>query len=154
LITGTVPGLIEETVMTPLRKRMDDAMVLRGFSLRTRESYLACVAALAKYYHCSPDRLDAQQIQAYLLHLIQDRKLAYATVNQATCAFRFLFSSVLAQPTLAVEIPMAKAPKRLPRVLSREQIAQLMAAAANLQTRTVLMTTYAAGLRVSEVCTL
>jgi integrase/recombinase XerD len=151
---GNVPGFIKETTMTPLRKQMDDAMVLRGFSLRTRESYLACVAALAKHYHCSPDRLDAKQIQTYLLHLIQERKLAYATVNQAVCAFRFLFGAVLARAALAVEIPMAKAPKRLPRVLSREQIAKLFAAAVSLRTRTVLMTTYAAGLRVSEVCAL
>ncbi|HVK80023.1 MAG TPA: site-specific integrase [Verrucomicrobiae bacterium] len=140
--------------MTPLRKQMDDAMALRGFALRTRETYLACVAALAKHYRCSPDRLDAKQIQAYLLHLIQERKLAYATVNQAACAFRFLFGAVLTRATLAVEIPMAKAPKRLPRVLSREQIAKLIAAAASLRSRTVLMTTYAAGLRVSEVCAL
>jgi site-specific recombinase XerD len=154
LIAGNVPGLIKETAMTPLRKQMDDAMVLRGFSLRTRESYLACVAALAKHYRCSPDRLDAKQIQAYLLYLIQERKLAYATVNQAGCAFRFLFGTVLSHTALAIEIPMAKAPKRLPRVLSREQITQLFAATATLRSRTVLMTTYAAGLRVSEVCAL
>ena len=64
--------------MTELRQRMDDAMVLRGFALRTRETYLACVSALAKHYRCSPERLNAQQIQAYLLYLIRERKLAYA----------------------------------------------------------------------------
>src|SRR6266498_2126873 len=115
--------------MTPLRKQMDDAMVLRGFSLRTRESYLACVAALAKHYRCAPDRLDASQIQTYLLHLIQERKLAYASVNQAACAFRFLFGAVLSRTALVVEIPMAKTPKRLPRVLSREQVTQLISTA-------------------------
>ncbi len=140
--------------MTPLRKRMDDAMVLRGFSLRTREAYLACVAALARYYGCSPASLEASQIQAYLLHLIQERKLAYASVNQAACAFRFFFGTVLARAPMVVEIPMAKVPKRLPQVLSREQVVRLLTAAVNLRARTVLMTTYAAGLRVSEVCTL
>src|SRR5438105_978736 len=68
---------------------MDDAMVLYGFSLRTRESYLACVAALAKHYHCSPDQLDAKQIQAYLLHLIQERKLTYATLIRRHALFVF-----------------------------------------------------------------
>ena len=140
--------------MTALRKRMDDAMVLRGFALRTRETYLACVRALAKHTRCSPDQLDAAQIQAYLLHLIQERKLAYPSVNQAACAFRFLFGRVLQQPKIWLDIPMAKVPKRLPVVLSRDEIGRLFAACPNLRCRTVLMTTYAAGLRVSELCAL
>ena len=140
--------------MTELRQRMDDAMVLRGFALRTRETYLACVSGLAKHYRCPPDRLDAEQIQAYLLHLITERKLAYASVNQAACACRFLFGNVLQQRKIWLDIPMAKVPKRLPVVLSRDDIGRLFAACGNLRTRTVLMTTYAAGLRVSEVCAL
>jgi site-specific recombinase XerD len=140
--------------MTELRQRMIDAMVLRGFALRTRETYLACVAGLAKHYHCSPDRLDAQQIQSYLLHLITERKLAYASVNQAACACRFLFGTVLQQRKIWLDIPMAKVPTRLPVVLAREDINRLFAACGKLRTRTVLMTTYAAGLRVSEVCAL
>jgi len=140
--------------MTELRQRMMDAMVLRGFALRTQETYLACVAGLAKHYHCSPDRLDAQQIQSYLLHLISERKLAYASVNQAACACRFLFGTVLQQRKIWLDIPMAKVPTRLPVVLPRADIGRLFAACGNLRTRTVLMTTYAAGLRVSEVCAL
>lgn len=140
--------------MSELRRRMEDAMVLRGFALRTRETYLACVTALAKYYRRSPDELDATQIQSYLLHLIQEKKLAYGSVNQAACAIRFLFGQVLQQRKVWLDIPMAKAPKRLPVVLSRDEIRRLFAACADLRTRTVLMTTYAAGLRVSEVCAL
>ena len=140
--------------MTVLRQRMDDAMVLRGFALRTRETYLACVAALAKHYRRPPDQLDAEQVQAYLLHLIQEKKLAYASVNQAACACRFLFGQVLQQRQIWFEIPMAKVPKRLPVVLSREDIGRLFAACGTLRARTVLMTTYAAGLRLSEVCAL
>ena len=140
--------------MTELRQRMDDAMVLRGFALRTRETYLACVSGLAKHYHCSPDRRDAEQIQAYLLHLITEKKLAYASVNQAACACRFLFGNVLQQRKIWFEIPMAKVPKRLPVVLPRADIGRLLAACDSLRARTVLMTTYAAGLRVSEVCAL
>lgn len=140
--------------MTELRQRMIDAMVLRGFALRTRETYLGCVAGLAKHYHCSPDRLDAQQIQSYLLHLITEKKLAYASVNQAACACRFLFGTVLQQRKIWLDIPMAKVPTRLPVVLPRADINRLFAACSNLRARTVLMTTYAAGLRVSEVCAL
>ena len=139
---------------TKLRREMDNAMVLRGFAPRTRETYLACVTALAQHYGRSPDGLDTAQIQGYLLHLIGDKKLAYASVNQAVCAFRFLFDAVLGHKTLALEIPMAKIPKRLPQILSREEVSRLFAAAASLRCRTVLMTTYAAGLRVSELCAL
>ena len=139
---------------TKLRGEMDDAMVLRGFAPRTREAYLACVTALAQHYHRSPDGLDTAAIQSYLLHLIKEKKLAYASVNQAVCAFRFLFDAVLGHKTLALEIPMAKVPKRLPQILSREEVSRLFAASASLRGRTVLMTTYAAGLRVSEVCAL
>ena len=140
--------------MTELRRRMNDAMVLRGLALRTRETYLACVTALAKHYRRPPDELDATQIQAYLLHLIQEKQLAYASVNQAACAIRFLFGQVLQQPKTWLDIPMAKVPKRLPVILTRDEIGRLFATCANLRARTVLMTTYAAGLRVSEVCAL
>lgn len=140
--------------MTELRKRMDEAMVLRGFSPRTREAYLACVRALAKHYHEPPDVLDGPRLQAYLLHLITERKLAYASVNQACCAFRFLFGTVLRWPEVRLDIPMAKVPKRLPQMLSREQVLRVIEAGATLRARTLLATTYAAGLRVAEVCAL
>ena len=140
--------------MTELRNRMDEAMVLRGFSPRTRESYLACVRALAKHYWQPPDVLDGPRIQAYLLHLITERKLAYASVNQASCAFRFLFGTVLRKPEMRLDIPMAKVPKRLPQILSRAEVSRLIEAAATLRGRTLLTITYAAGLRVSELCAL
>lgn len=140
--------------MTELRQRMDDAMVLRGFALRTRESYLAAVAALAKHYWRSPDLLTSEEVQAWLLHLIVRRKLAYASVNQMHCACRFLFEKVLKRPEVRFDIPMAKVPKSLPRILSRDEVRRLFAHAANLRARALLMATYAAGLRVSEVCAL
>lgn len=138
--------------MSALRQRMIDAMVLRGFAARTQGSYLACVSALAKHYGQSPDKLDGAAIQAYLLHLITERKLAYASVNQAVCAFRFLFRIVLGQRDAAFEIPMAKAPKRLPQILTRDEVARLLDRAHDLRARTVLTTIYAAGLRLSEAC--
>jgi|GEM_PF-2010978 len=111
---------------TKLRREMDNAMVLRGFAPRTREAYLACVTALARHYGRSPDGLDSAQIQSYLLHLIAEKKFAYASVNQAVCSFRFLFDAVLGHKTLALEIPMAKIPKRLPQILSREEVSLVL----------------------------
>ena len=140
--------------MTELRNRMDEAMVLRGFSPRTRESYLACVRALAKHYRQPPDVLDGPRIQAYLLHLITEKKLAYASVNQAACAFRFIFGTVLRKPEMRMDIPMAKVPKHLPQILTRAEVSRLIEAAPTMRGRTLLATTYAAGLRVSELCAL
>ena len=137
-----------------LREQMDDAMLLRGFALRTRESYLAAVRALAKHYHRSPDLLTPEEIEAYHLHLIVERRLAYASVNQSACACRFLFGKVLRRPLSRFDIPMAKVPKTLPRVLSRDEVSRLLAATPNPRARTLLMLTYATGLRVSEVCAL
>jgi len=133
---------------------MNEAMVLRGFAERTKETYLACVSALAKHYRRSPDTLDTAAIQAYLLHLITERKLTYASVNQAVCAIRFLFVVVLGQRDAAFDIPMAKVPKRLPQILTREEVTRLLSNARDIRARTLLTTTYAAGLRLSEVCTL
>jgi hypothetical protein len=99
--------------MTPLRQQMSEAMVLRGLAARTQEAYLAAVVALAKFYRRPPDILTTEQLQAYLLHLITEKKLAYSSVNQASCAFRFLYGSVLHQADVRLDIPMAKVPKRL-----------------------------------------
>lgn len=140
--------------MTVLRQRMIEAMVLRGFAPRTQDAYCDAVVALAKHYHRSPDTLSAEQLQSYLLHLITEKKLAYSSVNQASCAFRFMFGTVLRWPEVHLDIPMAKVPKRLPQILSREQVARLIDAPETLRGRTLLSTTYAAGLRVSEVCAL
>ena len=140
--------------MKTLRQQMDDAMVLRGFALRTRESYLDAVKGLAKHYRRAPDSLSPQEIQDYFLHLAVERKLACSSINQAACACRFLFDAVLRRPLSRFDIPMAKVPKTLPRILSRDEVMRVFAAASNLRARTLLMTTYAAGLRVSEVCAL
>ena len=137
-----------------LRQQMDDAMVLRGFALRTRESYLAAVKGLAKHYHRAPDLLSSQEVQDYLLHLIIERRLAYASVNLVASACRFLFDRVLRQPQSRFDIPMAKVPKTLPHILSRDELTSLFAVELTSRSRTLLMTTYAAGLRVSEVCAL
>jgi len=129
-------------------------MVLRGLARRTQQAYLSVVAQLAAHYHCSPDHLDTAQVKAWLLHRITERHLAYTTVNQAVCALKFFFDIVLGRTAEAITIPYARTPQRQPEILSREELARLFDAAANLRTRTLLMTAYAAGLRVSEVCAL
>lgn len=137
-----------------LRQHMHDAMLVRGLAVRTRQSYLEAITQLAAFYHTSPHHLTATQIEAWLLHLVTERKLSYSTVNQAASACRFLYGTVLKQEQVAFAVPMAKTPQRQPEILGRAELAALFAAAPNLQTRALLMTTYAAGLRVSEACAL
>ena len=140
--------------MTPLRQRMIDAMVLRGLALRTQQAYVSAVAQLARHYGRSPEELDAAQVQAWLLHRVSERRLSYETIRQAVCAIRFLFTTVLGRPDEALSIPYPRTPQRQPEILSRDELARLFDAANGIRARTLLMTTYAAGLRLSEVCRL
>lgn len=138
--------------MTPLRQRMLDALELRGMAVRTREAYIDAVARLARHYRCSPDTLTADEVQTYLLHLLRDRKLSRSSVNQYGCAFRFFYGTVLGLDGQAFQIPLGRAPERLPEILSREELARLFAATRSLKARTFLMLAYGTGLRLSELC--
>ena len=143
-----------ETTMTPLRQRMLDAMVLRGLAARTQETYLWNVEQLARHYHRSPDQLSDEQVQAYLLFLLQERHLSRSTVNQASCSVRFLVCDVLGQTERRLQIPLGRTPQRLPELLTRAEVAALLGAASTVKARTLLMTAYASGLRLSELCAL
>ena len=141
--------------MTPLRQRMLDAMTVRGLAERTQECYTDAVARIARHYHRSPELLSAPEVEAYLLHLVKDRKLSYSSVNHAASASRFLFETVLGRKTDEhLRPPMAKVPQKQPQLLAREEIARLFACCAHPVYRMALQTIYATGLRVSEVCCL
>ena len=141
--------------MSKLREQMRDAMVVRGYSLRTQECYIEALVRLSRYYNNSGlVGLEAAQIEAWLLHMLKDRKLSYSTVNQAASACRFLYGQVLRRREAAILIPRPKVPQRQPQLLAREEIARLFGATGDIASRTMLMTVYAAGLRVSEVCRL
>lgn len=140
--------------MTPLRQRMIDAMVLRGFAARTQETYLIAVGQMARHHHCSPELLTDEQVQAYLLYLLQERQRSRSTVNLTSCAVRFLVCDVLGQTERRPQIPMGRNPQRLPEVLSRVEVAALLGAPMSCKARTFLTTAYASGLRLSELCQL
>ena len=97
--------------MTPLRQRMIDAMVLRGLSPRTRESYADAIYGMAKHYRRDPAQYSAQEVGAYLLHLINERHLSYSTMNQAACAARFLYEKVLGRERELFPIAMVRVPQ-------------------------------------------
>lgn len=140
--------------MTPLRQRMSDAMLQRGFAECTRHSYIDAVYRMAKYYRRDPAGYSADEVQAYLLHMVKERHLAYSTMNIAACAFRFLYETVLHHEREVFQIPMARVPATQPELLSRNEIARLFAACRSPVYRMLLQTMYATGLRASEACAL
>lgn len=140
--------------MTPLRQRMIDAMVQRGFAVRTQQSYVDAIRRMARHYGRDPALYTSQDVQAYLLHMVRDRKLSYSTMNQTACAAQFLFQTVLGRAREQFHIPFAKVPAKQPELLARAQIAELFAACTHPARRMLLQTIYASGLRVSEACAL
>ena len=140
--------------MSPLRKQMQDAMVLRGFAARTQESYIAAVAAIAKVYRRSPEGLTAEEVERYLLHLIEERKLSWSTTNQAASALNFLYRVTLKREQNSFEIARRKTQAIQPESLAGAEVAALLEASRTVRQHALLTTTYAAGLRVAEVCAL
>jgi integrase/recombinase XerD len=140
--------------MTPLRQRMSDAMLQRGLSACTRDSYIGAIYRMARYYRRDPAEYTAAEVQAYLLHMVRDRHLAYSTMNVTACAFRFLYETVLNHEREMFHIPMAKVPAVQPELLSRNELSRLFAACSSPVHRMLLQTMYATGLRVSEACAL
>ena len=136
--------------MTPLRQRMIREMELRQFTPRTIESYVAAVAGLAGHYRRSPAQLKLEEVRSYLHHLLVVRKLAQGTCNLRAAAITFLYRQVLGQASFDLHV-RRKHLGKLPEVYSQEELVRLFDASRNLQERVFLMTTYAAGLRLSEV---
>ena len=137
--------------MTELRRRMDDAMIVRGFAVRTRETYLDVVRGLAKHYRRSPDLITDEEIQAYLLYLIRDRQRSWSTCHIVVHGLRFLYHETLKRDRTTFSIPSPRQPGKLPALLSREEVQRLIAQASNEKHRMMLLTTYAGGLRLNEV---
>jgi site-specific recombinase XerD len=137
--------------MSQLRIQMDNAMLVRGMAERTRETYLAAVTRLARYYRRPPDQLSPQEVQAYLVHMLREEHLAWSTCNIAVHAFRFLYHTTLGHPELTFTIPGPKHRQTLPEILSPVEVRRVIEATVTRKQRAVLATTYAAGLRVSEV---
>ena len=136
--------------MTSLRQRMLEDMSIRNLADNTQRSYLQQVSSYAKHFGRSPERLGPEEVRAYQVHLIQDRKLSPGSVGIATSALRFLYKVTLKQAWTPDEIPMPKKPFKLPVVLSPDEVLHFLGCIQSLKHRTILMTAYAAGLRVSE----
>jgi integrase/recombinase XerD len=136
--------------MTPLRQRFTEDLQRRNYAPKTVSCYVAHVARFAAHFGRSPDRLDAEHVRLYQLHLLA-HKASWSRFNQAVCALRFFYGTTLQRPDVVVLVPYGKKPKSLPAVLSTAEVARLFAAVTDPRDLLILQTAYAAGLRVSEV---
>jgi site-specific recombinase XerD len=129
---------------------MIEDMQLRGFSARTQESYVTAVRQLAAHYHISPDRLTEEDLRQYFLYLANEKKVARATATIALCGIKFLYEHTLQRdwPTLRFVRPPRE--KKLPVVLSRDEVRRILAEVRIPVYRVCLTTIYACGLRLLE----
>jgi site-specific recombinase XerD len=144
----------KEPFMTPLRKRMIDEMQLRNFSPKTIQCYVETVARFARHFHKSPDKLGPEEVRMYLLHLVQEKKRAWGTYNQALAALRYFYRWVVKGPEIVSDIRYPRPERRLPVVLSFDEVRRFFAAIPSFKQRMILMTAYSAGMRISEVVNL
>ena len=137
--------------MTELRRRMTDDMVMRRMAEATQEAYLSAVVGLARFYRRSPDQITEAEVQAYLLHLIRERKRAWSTCNIVVHGLRFFYHVTLKRERTTFSIPAGRQPSTLPEILSREEVQRLIAATDSPKEHALVATAYATGLRVKEL---
>jgi Phage integrase, N-terminal SAM-like domain len=136
--------------MSLLRQRFIDDMRLRNLSPRTIEAYVHGVAKFAKHFGQSPEVLGPVHIRDFQLHLIS-QNVSWSQFNQSVCALRFLYNNTLRQPLVIEHLPFAKRPRTLPVVLSRDEVARLLAATLPGRERVLLQIAYPCGLRLQEL---
>lgn len=151
LLYESVLGLVWRPV-SALRKRMIEDMDLRGFTAKTQLSYVRAVEGLTRYHKRSPETLSDEDIRRYFVHLKCERKLARPTVTIALCGIKFLYESTLRRDFTVTGVPRPKREKKLPVVLSREEVRSILGKITEPRHRACLSLIYACGLRLGEGC--
>ena len=136
--------------MTHLRQKMIRAMDLRNLSDHSQRAYLTAVKGLSKHYQKSPEKITDEQIEDYLLYLKNEKGKAPNSCLVVLSGLRFFYKNVLEKET-SIDFSLPKKPRKLPTVLTQEQIRKIICVPKNLKHRLILMTAYSAGLRAGEV---
>ena len=139
--------------ITPLRQRMLDDMRMRKLAPKTQSHYIRAVRQFALYLGRSPDTAAIEDLRNYQLYLV-DHGVSPISLNAAITGLKFFFDVTLDHAELMAKMQPVRLPRNLPVVLSREEVARLIAAAGNLKHQTALAVAYGAGLRASEVISL
>ena len=125
--------------MSPLRRRMIEDMSVRNLAATTQQSYVHHVAKFSRYFGRSPDRLGLAEVHDYQVHLVS-RRVSWAGLNQSVCALRFFFGVTLGRSELPERIPYARQPRRLPVVLSADEVVRFLEAVPGVRNRAALTT--------------
>ena len=139
--------------MTQLRQKMIRAMELRNLSSNTQRAYLRAVTGIARFYNQSPDKMTKEKIEDYLLYLKRDKAIAPNSCYSVLTGLRFFYKNVL-ENEMPVTYSIRRTSRKLPEVLTIEDVWKIICSTNNLKHRLILMTTYSAGLRVSETMNL
>ena len=134
-----------------IKEKMIQDLVIRGMSKRTQENYLGCIKQFVKYYMKSPDLLSLEDINSYQLYLIRDRQISVSYFNIQVAALKFLYGVTLKREWNIELIPYHKESKRLPVVLSKEEVVQLYKAVSYIKHKAMILTLYSTGIRASEL---
>jgi len=146
--------MIQNTqAVSPLRQRMIEDMMLRKLSPKTQSAYIRSVKKLSSYLGHSPATATTEELRRFQLHLV-DKGISSISLNATITALRFLFETTLNRADTMVKMSSVPVPRKLPTVLSRQEVASLIDAASNPKYRAALSIAYGAGLRVSEVVAL
>lgn len=140
--------------MTPLRQRMIEDMSVRNLSANTQQLYIDRVAKFARYFGKSPELLGPEDVRAYQVYLIHQKRASSSMLQQTVCALRFLYRNTLGKEWALPYIPSPRREKKLPVVLSQEEVSRFLDNLPNLKHRALIITAYATGMRVSEVVSL
>jgi integrase/recombinase XerD len=136
--------------LSPLRRRMIEDMTIRNMSPATQRSYISAVSKFSRYFGRSPDKLTLDDVHAFQVHLVS-MGISRPGLNQIVCALRFFYGVTLGEAAVPERIPYAREPRKLPIVLSADEVVRFLEAVSSLKSRAALTTAYAAGLRASEV---
>ena len=140
--------------VTPLQRRMCDDMQIAGLRPRTIDAYSHACKLLAEHYGRSPADLSDTEVRDYLLHLMNERKLARSTVNQKFFGIRFLYRTTLQREMVFFDTFKIRGSKKMPFALSHDEVKLLLDQVQKPEYRTAMALAYSCGLRISEVCTL
>jgi len=135
--------------MGELQEKMLRRMELKNFSNRTIEIYLYQLKKYVSYYNCSPEKLGKEDIESYL-HFLLQQKASSSTMAQAYSALKYFYSDCLERPWELDKIPRPKREKRLPIILSRSEIKNLLGKVSSPKNKIILMVIYSGGLRLTE----
>ena len=130
---------------------MERDLRIRGYSPSTCKVYLHCVRDFVRFHMQPPDELSIEDIHTYQLHLTQDRQVSYAFFNQTVCALRFFYHVSLKKDWDIRHIPYQRTGRKLPEILSPEEVSAIFRGVENIKHRAILMTVYGAGLRLQEL---